>query len=147
MLRNRLPSRSATPRTQSRFDFPLIAATFSGYTASGVVTTGLEFVILYVLLTGLGLGYVVAVPTAYIVTTLLHYVICHFLVFHPSGRPPWLEFSYFVVILLLGAGLNSLLVSFGVEVLALNVYVARVASGALIMLFNYYANARYNFRI
>ncbi len=119
---------------------------FLGYNASSLFTFLLELGVLYLCNTTLYLPYYFAVPIAFISTTLVQYIICHFWVFNKSGRVIALEWAYFMSILTTGLLLTLLQVTLLVQVFGLAVITSRVLAGILTALWDFYLNARFNFR-
>lgn len=119
---------------------------FLGYNTSSFVTFLLELGVLYICLNGAHLSYYLAVPVAFITTTLVHYAICHLWVFDLSGRTLPFEYGYFMFIL--GSGLlwTLLLVALLVQAFGMGVIIARVLAGIFTSIWNFYLNARFNFR-
>lgn len=118
---------------------------FLRYDASSFLTFLLELAILYVCMRISGLPYLASVATAFILSTLVHYGLCHVWVFARSGRTMPFEYGYFMFIL--GSGLlwTLLLVAVLVQLVAVPVLLARIIIGLLTGLWNFYLNARFNF--
>jgi putative flippase GtrA len=116
------------------------------YGISGVSSFLLELGVLYVAVQICGLSYLVAVPLAFVLTTVAQYGICHWWVFRHSGRRMRLEYGYFFLILCSGLVWATLLVALFVQTLGLNVYEARALAGVFTGLWDFYLNARFNFR-
>ena len=119
---------------------------FLGYNASSLFTFLLELGLLYICTTGARLPYYVAVPIAFITTTLVHYVICPLWVFNRSGRAIPFEYGYFMSIL--GSGLlwTLLLVAIFIQAFGVSVIVGRILAGIFTSVWNFYLNARFNFK-
>lgn len=119
---------------------------FARYSAAGLASLGFELVLLYGLLHFLNVPYYVSVSIAFIVSTIVQYGVCHLWVFGNSGRPLQTEYVYFASILLTGLLLTNVLVILFVNVFAMSVVLARLASGIFTGLWDFYLNARFNFR-
>lgn len=117
-----------------------------GYNASSFFTFLLELAVLYVCTSFVHLPYYVAVPFAFIITTLVHYAICHLWVFNYSGRSIPFEYSYFMSILGSGLFWTLLLVAAFIRFLGISVITARILAGIFTSVWNFYLNARFNFR-
>jgi putative flippase GtrA len=114
------------------------------YSVGGVLAFTFELFLLYLLLPLL--PYYFAVPMAFAGATLAQYAVCHWWVFGGSGRAIPLEYTYFILILGSGLMLATLLTAALVEFAGLNVFAARIAAAAVTGLFDFYLNAKFNFR-
>lgn len=119
---------------------------FERYSVSGLTSFVCELVLLYGFIRIFALPYYYAVPLAFLIATLGQFIICHAWVFLRSKRSVRSEFFYFMSILTTGLLLNSAIVSSLVSLLGMNVYVARIISGMFVALWDFYLNARFNFR-
>ncbi len=116
------------------------------YGISGLVSFGCELIVLWLLQTTLTLPTYINISVAFSLTTVVQWVICHAWVFKRSGRTPELEYGYFLLILTSGMVVATLIseafISNGVS----NVLLARILSGPFSALWDFYLNARFNFR-
>lgn len=119
---------------------------YLGYNASSFGTFLLELGVLYLCATAVHLPYYLAVIVAFVSTTLVHYAICHVWVFDRSGRAMSFEYGYFMSVL--GSSLlwTLLLVIFFVQLFGIPVIAARILAGVFTSVWNFYLNARFNFR-
>ena len=117
------------------------------YDASSFFTFLLELLVLYLSLHFAAMPYILAVPLAFLTTTLVHYAICHVWVFTKSCRSLPAEYTYFMGILLTGLLWTILLVAFFVQIFNMDVVVARIVAGIFTSMWNFYLNARFNFHI
>jgi len=120
--------------------------TFARYSAAGISAFIFELGLLYVLLRLLeGTSYF-SVAIAFVIATVFQYGICHLWVFGSSRRPMRIEYIYFASIMLSGllwaVGLTALFV----DVLGISVIISRAISGIFTGLWDFYLNARFNFR-
>ena len=119
---------------------------FARYSASGISAFVFELGLLYGLLRFLNVPYYVSVAIAFVIATVFQYGICHWWVFGNSRRPVRIEYIYFASImatgLLLAVGLTALFVN----VFAMSIIVARTISSLFTGLWDFYLNARFNFR-
>lgn len=114
------------------------------YYASSLTSFALELLILYALL-GV-LPHYWAVPTAFLASTLALYIGCHLWVFSRSGRTIPVEYTYFFTIMLSGLAWASILTPIIVETWGVHVLVARIISSIFTGVWDFYLNARFNFR-
>jgi putative flippase GtrA len=119
---------------------------FYRYNVSGIVSFVLELAILYACIQWFGLSYLIAVPVAFALSTVAQYIICHWWVFKRSGRSVPFEYAYFTLILLSGMVWTFLIVTLLVQTFQIDVYSARILAGIFTGLWDYYLNARFNFR-
>jgi putative flippase GtrA len=116
------------------------------YSAVGVLAFILELGMLYALLRVLSAPYYVSVAIAFVVSIVLQYAATHAWVFEYSGRRMRIEFFYFGFILITGLALTIALVMLFVTEFHMNVVAARTISGIFTGLWDFYLNARFNFR-
>jgi len=119
---------------------------FYRYSVSGIASFALELGVLYVCIQGFALSFYIAVPLAFVLTTTAQWIICHWWVFKRSGRKADVEYVYFFTILFSGLILTTLLVALFVQTFGLDVYIARIIASPLTGLWDFYLNARFNFR-
>ena len=119
---------------------------FYRYSVSGLVSFALELLVLYALIQLLSWSFYIAVPLAFALTTTAQWVVCHWWVFKKSRRPMEIEYGYFFVILLSGLFWATLLVALFVRAFGMDVYIARILAGPFPGLWDFYLNARFNFR-
>ena len=119
---------------------------FIRYNISSFLTFVLELLVLYVLVQEFLLAYYIAVPISFALTTTAQWVMCHWWVFKRSGRRVPIEYVYFWTILLSGLFWATIFVAIFVQLFGLDVYVARIAASPLTGLWDFYLNARFNFR-
>lgn len=119
---------------------------FYRYSVSGLVSFLLELGVLYACLQWFAMSFYIAIPLAFALTTTAQWVICHWWVFRRSGRKAEVEYVYFWTILLTGLLWTTFLVILLMRLAALNVYEARTVAGIFTALWDFYLNARFNFR-
>lgn len=119
---------------------------FLRYSISGFLSFACELILLYFLLFAFGQPYYYAVPLAFFIATTVQWAICHWWVFRSSGRHLETEYTYFVAILISGLFWTTVLVALLVHFFDLDVLLARIVAGCFTGLWDYYLNARFNFR-
>ena|SRR3989338_10210158 len=122
-------------------------AFFLRYSAAGLTALGFELILLNVLLRFLSAPYYVSVSIAFVVATVFQYGACHLWVFGSSKRPVQTEYIYFAMILLSGLLLTNGLVVLLVNAFGASVILARLISAIFVGLWDFYLNARFNFRV
>ncbi len=118
---------------------------FAHYTLFGFLAFLLELSLLY-LYTQNGLPYYYAVPLAFGLSITVQYGFVHWWVFSGSRRPAGFEYLYFIIILLSGMALSTLLVGLISSWFGLGVILARVIAAVFTGTWSFYLNARFNFR-
>jgi putative flippase GtrA len=120
---------------------------FVQYSALGLVAFSIDLTLLYTTHTYLFVPYVVAVPSAFVLATSLHYIALRLFVFHDSTRTVSSGYVLFLGIMCTNALVITLLVTGLVELLGAPLYPARIAVGTLFGVISFFLNARYNFKI
>jgi putative flippase GtrA len=116
------------------------------YSAVGIAAFIFELGMLYILLHYSSAPYYVSVAIAFVASITVQYAATHIWVFEESGRRLTAEFLFFSIILITGLMLTEGLVILFVNVLLVNAVVARTLSGTFTGLWDFYINARFNFR-
>lgn len=120
---------------------------FLKYTFFGALAFSLDIGLLYLLRDVVGVPYYFAVPTAFMIATSLHYIALRTLVFHDTERLPVEGYFYFLFIMVTNALLVTAVVVGLVELLAVNLYVARIGVGTIFGFISFFLNSRYNFKV
>ena len=120
---------------------------FLRYSVAGLTSLGFELLLLGVLLKYFSAPYYVSVAIAFVIATVFQYGACHLWVFGSSKRPMRQEYLYFALILLSGLLLTDGLVVLFVNMFGLAVLVARLIVSVFVGLWDFYLNARFNFRV
>ena len=121
---------------------------FLRYSAAGLTAFGFELLLLNALLLRFpNIPYYFTVAAAFAIVTIFQYEACHWWVFRSHERPMRMEYMYFVAILLTGLLLTVGLVSLFVNAFGISVVLARAISGLFVGLWDFYLNARFNFRV
>lgn len=116
------------------------------YSAVGVAAFIFELAMLYALLHYVSAPYYVSVAIAFIVSITVQYAATHVWVFEQSGRNLTAEFLFFSLILITGLILTEGLVILFVNLFVINAVIARTLSGTFTGLWDFYLNARFNFK-
>lgn len=119
---------------------------FIRYSSCGLVSFFVELSLLYTFSYSLLLPYYIAVPAAFFTATTLQYSLCHWWVFKRTKRSVKFEYAYFMIILFSGMMWSLILVTLFINLFAVNVVVARMMAGCFTGVWNFYLNARFNFR-
>ncbi len=117
------------------------------YSLSGTLGLTIDLSLLYLLVTTLQVPYMIAVPLSFLIAVTIHYSICRTWVFRGTTRPLKVGYIYFISILLFSLLIVQTIVVAGVELLELNLYVARIIAAFIAGCSSFYLNARYNFRL
>jgi len=119
---------------------------FARYSSCGFLSFCAELTLLYIFYYILLLPYYIAVPAAFLTATTLQYTLCHWWVFKRTKRSVKFEYAYFMLILFSGMLCSLVLVTLFIQVLMVNVLVARIIAGCFTGVWDFYLNARFNFR-
>lgn len=116
------------------------------YSAAGIAFFIVELALLQLLLLETSLPSSVCVGIAFTISITGQYAFCHWWVFKKSQRRMHVEYFYFVFILISGLMIAVGLVSLFVHLFGISVIFARIISGIFSGLWDFYINARFNFR-
>ena len=120
---------------------------FFRYSVAGITSLGFELLLLGALLKFFFAPYYISVAIAFVTATVFQYGACHLWVFGSSKRPMPQEYMYFALILLSGLLLTDGLVVLFVNMFGMAVIVARLIVSVFVGLWDFYLNARFNFRV
>lgn len=111
---------------------------FLRYGAAGALAFGLDLGTLYLLLEHTRLHYLAAAALAYALGIVLHYLLAIRWVFDFRRLAHWQgEFALYALVGVLGLGLNLLVIGLLVGQAGVPVLAAKLASGAVVVLFNF----------
>jgi len=111
---------------------------FLRYGAAGALAFGLDLGTLYLLLGHTRLHYLAAAALAYALGIVFHYLLAIRWVFDFRRLAHWQgEFALYALVGVLGLGLNLLVIGLLVDQAGVPVLIAKLASGAVVVLFNF----------
>lgn len=111
---------------------------FLRYGAAGALAFGIDLATLYLLLEYARLHYLLAAALAYALGIACNYLLAIRWVFDFRRLPQWQgEFALYVLVGVVGLGLNLMVIGLLVDQAGLPVLAAKLAAGAAIMLFNF----------
>jgi putative flippase GtrA len=111
---------------------------FLRYGAAGALAFGIDLATLYLLLEYAGLHYLLAAAIAYALGIVCNYQLAIRWVFDFRRLPHWQhEFVLYVMVGVVGLGLNLLVIGLLVDQAGVPVLAAKMAASAAIMLFNF----------
>lgn len=128
---------------------PLVpSAMFSRYFLASLVSLGLDFLVLTLLVTFAGAAAAPSSAIAYAAGALLHYVISRHFVFAPGWlhQRRWSELLGFLGIGLLGLVVTVVIVEAGTRLLGAPLSLAKVAAVGVSFFLNYLLRRRFVFR-
>lgn len=117
---------------------------FLRFCAVGAVATGIQYAILFALVAVTSLLPEVASGIGFVVSALVNYQMNRRLTFR-SGRPHAQALPRFVLLVLCGVGLNSLVLALGYRVFGLPLLPAQVVATGFVLLWNFTGSQRWVF--
>lgn len=117
------------------------------YVLVGSSTLCFDLVLLYVLVSVLGVPLYIATPASFLVAASTNYLISRKFVFSRTERTLARGYAYFLTLVVLGALATTLLVLLLTQGLLLPYLVARILSAGLVGIGNYFANLLFTFRV
>lgn len=117
---------------------------FIMYAGIGAVGTGGHFMTLILLVELAGVSAVWATTAGFVVGALINYILNYHLTFR-SDKAHRETMSKFFIVALVGAGLNMMIMFFGVDVLALFYLLAQVIASSVVLLWTFAANKLWTF--
>ena len=104
----------------------------------GVIATVIDFGIMNLLHYGLGLNILIANTSGFIVSLIFNYVASMKYVFaHKEGMSRRREFAIFVVLSVIGLGLNNGCMWAGVEFLGIHYLIVKIGATFIVMVWNF----------
>ncbi len=116
------------------------------FAAIGAVGTGGHFLTLILLVEWAGLSAVWATTAGFIVGALINYFLNYHITFKSDKAHREAMLKFFMVALL-GAGMNTLIVFVGVDLMAVHYLVVQVVASSLVLIWNFSANKFWTFAI
>lgn len=113
---------------------------FLKYTVVGGICTILDFFILYLLTTLGGVHYLVSSSVSFALGVTLNYILCTYWIFsiHRVKSHPK-EFLYYVIISLVGLGINTLLMWIFTDLFGLWFMLSKLISAGITLFYNFFA--------
>ena len=96
----------------------------------------LEYILLYVLIEYMHIGYLVSSAIAFTVSLLVNYILCLLVVFNVKHQSS-LEIGLFIITSLIGLIINQGVMWFLVEIIAWWYMFAKVIASGIVMIWNY----------
>jgi dolichol-phosphate mannosyltransferase len=119
--------------------------TFFPYLAISAFATSIDYLVLYLLTSFIGIFYLISSIISYCIGTTINYILNKRFNFKFTNKPVLKEFSTFMIINLLGLVLNSILMYFFVAFADLNYLIAKTISVFIVFFWNYIGNRYISF--
>ncbi len=116
------------------------------FAAIGAVGTGGHFLTLILLVEWAGLSAVWATTAGFIVGALINYFLNYHITFKSDKAHREAMLKFFMVALL-GAGINTLIVFVGVDLMTVHYLVVQLVASSLVLIWNFSANKFWTFAI
>ncbi len=107
------------------------------FVAVGITTVALDYALLYLGTSGLGISYLISAGVAFLVASACNYVLSVRYVFISGKFPKAFEFSFFLFTSAIGLGINQLVMWFLVDFAGLNYMVAKFFSIIVVTVWNF----------
>ncbi len=120
---------------------------FARYSAVGVSTFLLDLLIVFVLVNGFAVHYLVAIAIGFIAGVSINYAVSRLWVFRGTLRSLGEGYLYFVCAGLLGLGAILSLTALLVESFGISLFPARIAVSGIVGIGNYLFNLYLNFKV
>lgn len=121
-----------------------LAAQFARFGLVGVVATGIDFVTLALLTECLGTDPVLSAGISFTVSVVFNYVASMRYVFtRRNDLTRSRELAIFVLLSIIGLGINELLMWAGVHLLEVNYILVKLLATAIVMLWNFFSRKRW----
>ncbi len=117
---------------------------FLSFAGIGAVATGIQYVVLILGVHVAGIEPVLASTIGFIIAAFANYRLNRRYTFR-SNKPHIEAFSKFVAVALVGLLLNGVLLAAGTQLMGLNYLLAQILATALVLVWNYSANAVWTF--
>lgn len=113
---------------------------FIKYAVVGGICTFLDFLILYLLTTLGGIHYLISSTISFALGVILNYLLCTFWIFsiHRVKSHPT-EFLYYVLISLVGLGINTALMWVFTDTLGLWFMLSKLIAAGITLFYNFFA--------
>ncbi len=113
---------------------------FIKYSFVGGICTLLDFLILYLLTTLGGVHYLISSTISFALGVILNYLLCTFWIFsiHRVKNHPT-EFLYYVLISLVGLGINTILMWVFTDTLGLWFMLSKLIAAGITLFYNFFA--------
>lgn len=121
-----------------------LARQFLRFAAVGLTAFAIDFGVLWLLNYPLGVNYLVANVISFTLSTVFNYFASVRWVFDVSdGRSKTKDFVVFVVLSIIGLGLNSLCMYLLVDVAKLEVMLSKILATAIVTMYNFVTRKKY----
>lgn len=110
----------------------------------GVIATVIDFGIMNLLHYGLGLNILIANTSGFIISLIFNYLASMKYVFaHKEGMSRRREFVIFVVLSVIGLGINNLCMWAGVELIGVHYLIVKIGATFLVMVWNFVTRKKF----
>lgn len=117
---------------------------FTGFAGIGAVGTAGHYATLILLVDVARVGPLPASVAGFVVGALINYVLSYKYLFRSKKRHSESMAKFFIVALI-GLGLNSIVVAYGINQMRLNYLVAQLAATAIVLMWNFSVNKLWTF--
>ena len=115
-----------------------LALQFTKFGVVGVIAFFIEYGIFLGLTYALGVDYLIAAPTAYVISTIFNFVASMRYVFSgKEGQTRTQQFVIFFVLSLVGLGVNQLVIWACVDLASIPAWFSKLVATGMVMVFNF----------
>lgn len=118
---------------------------FAYFSGVGVIATGIQYVILIVLVQGFGLPPVIASGIGFVASAVVNYMLNYHVTFE-SRKAHSEAATKFMVIAALGLIVNSLIMHVGTDILKIHYILTQLVASGSVLMWNFTGNYLWSFR-
>lgn len=115
-----------------------LLAQFTKFGIVGVIAFIIDYGLMVLLTEVFGINYLISTTVSFIVSVIFNYLASMRYVFkHKEGMSLKKEFIIFVVLSIIGLGLNDVLMYFGTSILTISYLITKIGATAIVMVYNF----------
>ena len=103
----------------------------------GFIAFFIDYGILYFLTDIVGINYLISSIISFSISVIFNYIASTKFVFNVGHKQTYKDIVLFVVLSVIGLGINSLLMYIGVDIFHINYLIVKIAATAVVMVFNF----------
>lgn len=103
----------------------------------GVIAFFIDYSLLYLLTDIVGINYLVSSALSFTISLIFNYILSIKWVFDVGHKQTFKDVSLFVILSIVGLGINELIMYVGVEKIHVNYLIVKLFATAIVMIFNF----------
>ncbi len=123
---------------------PGLLGQIAGFGVVGVIAFVIDYGLMILLTEAFGVDYLISTTVSFVVSVIFNYLMSMRFVFaHKKGMSRRREFVIFVVLSVIGLGINDLLMWLGTDMVGIPYFITKIFATAVVMVWNFVTRKKF----